>query len=132
MTRYNKRNDDGRDLEVQKNTMFCGIPFVVNLQDRAMTELMCNDEGEPIYDRTQEHLTSSDAMIIAVRKQLLDAVTNLRDDGKAPPNVDNVELDKVRPATLRLPIDADWKIASEAARQAVLGKPSAADLPTIL
>ena len=47
MTRYNKRNDYGRDLEVQKNTMFCGIPFVVNLQDRAMTELMCNDKGEP-------------------------------------------------------------------------------------
>ena len=40
MTRYNKRNDYGRDLEVQKNTMFCGIPFVVNLQDRAMTETM--------------------------------------------------------------------------------------------
>jgi hypothetical protein len=93
---------------------------------------MCNDKGEPIYDRTQEHLTSSDAMIIAVRKQLLDAVTNLRDRGKVPPNVDNVELDKVRAATLRLPIDADWKTASEAARQAVLGKPSAGDLPTIL
>jgi hypothetical protein len=132
MTRYNKRNDYGRDLEVQKNTMFCGIPFVVNLQDRAMTELMCNDKGEPIYDRTQEHLTSSDAMIVVVRKQLLDAVTNLRDRGKVPPNVDNVELDKVRAATLRLPIDADWKTASEAARQAVLGKPSAGDLPTIL
>ena len=49
-----------------------------------------------------------------------------------PPNVDNVELDKVRAATLRLPIDADWKMASKAARQAVFGKPSAGDLPTIL
>jgi phthalate 4,5-dioxygenase len=132
MTRYNNRNDYGRDLEVQKNTMFCGIPFVVNLQDRAMTELMCNDKGEPIYDRTQEHLTSSDAMIIAVRRQLLDAVTKLRDHGKAPPNVDNVALDKVRAATLRLPIDADGKTASGALRQAVLGEPSAADLPMIL
>jgi phenylpropionate dioxygenase-like ring-hydroxylating dioxygenase large terminal subunit len=132
MTKYNKRNDYGRDLDVQKSTMFCGIPFVVNLQDRAMTELMCNDKGEPIYDRTQEHLTSSDAMIIAVRKQLLDAVTNLRDNGKVPPNVDNVELDKVRAATLRLPIDGDWKAASEAARRVANGKPSAGDLPTIL
>jgi len=35
-------------------------------------------------------------MIIAVRKQLLDADTNLRDHGKGPPNVDNIELDKVR------------------------------------
>ena len=24
-----------------------------NLQDRAMTELMCNADGEPLYDRTQ-------------------------------------------------------------------------------
>ena len=71
-------------------------------------------------------------MIIAVRRQLLDAATNLRDHRKAPPNVDNVELDKVRPATLRLPIDADWQGASEAARQAVRGKPNAGDLPTIL
>ena len=97
-----------------------------------MTELMCNDKGEPIYDPTQEHLTSSDAMIIAVRRQLLDAVTNLHDHGKVPPNVDNVELDKVRAATLRLTIDADWKTESVAARQAVLGTPSAGDLPTIL
>lgn len=56
----------------------------------------------------------------------------LRADGKVPPNVDNVELDKIRAATLRLPIDADWKMASEAARQAVFGKPIAGDMPMIL
>jgi phthalate 4,5-dioxygenase oxygenase subunit len=94
-----------------------------------MTELMCNERGEAIYDRTQEHLTSSDAMIIAVRKQLLDAVKNLRDTSEVPANVDDVGLDKVRPATLRLPIDADWKSASELARRAVAGKPSAAEVP---
>ena len=73
MTKANKRNDYGRDLTLQNTLLFCGIPFSGNLQDRAMTELMCNDAGEPIYDRTQEHLSSCDAMIIAVRKQLLDA-----------------------------------------------------------
>jgi hypothetical protein len=26
MTRYNKRNDYGRDLQVQEKLMFCGIP----------------------------------------------------------------------------------------------------------
>jgi phthalate 4,5-dioxygenase len=131
MTRYNKRNDYGRDLQVQDKLMFCGIPFVVNLQDRAMTELMCNERGEAIYDRTQEHLTSSDAMIITVRKQLLDAAIKLRDTGEVPANVDHVELDKVRPATLKLPIDADWKLASEIARRAVAGKPSAAEVPRL-
>ena len=129
MTRHNKRNDYGRDLRVEEKLMFCGIPFVVNLQDRAMTELMCNERGEAIYDRTHEHLTSSDAMIIAVRKQLLAAVKKLRDTSEVPANVDDVALDKVRPATLRLPIDADWKSASELARQAVAGKPSVAEVP---
>ena len=94
-----------------------------------MTELMCNDQGEPIYNRTQEHLTSSDAMIIAVRKQVLDAVKKLRDTDEVPANVDDVELDKVRPATLKLPIDADWRAASEIARRAIVGKPSAAEVP---
>jgi len=51
LTKANKRNDYGRDLKVQEETMFCGIPFVGNLQDRAMTELMTNGKGEPIYDR---------------------------------------------------------------------------------
>ena len=132
MTKANKRNDYGRDMKVQENAMFCGIPFVGNLQDRAMTELMCNNAGEPIYDRMQEHLTSSDAMIIAVRRQLLDAAKALRDKGEPPANVDCVELDQVRAASLKLPIDVDWKSASETARRATVGQPSAADVPLIL
>ena len=35
--------------------------------------------------------------------------TWLRDTGEAPANVDDVTLDKVRAATVKLPIDADWK-----------------------
>jgi phthalate 4,5-dioxygenase len=132
MTRANKRNDYGRDLKVQKESMFCGIPFVGNLQDRAMTELMTNERGEPIYDRTKEHLGSSDVMIIAVRRQLLDAVTRLRDEGKVPANVDNVELDKVRSASLQCPAGADWKALSESARRAIPGQPAAAEVGLIL
>ena len=132
MTKANKRNDYGRDLTLQNTLMFCGIPFSGNLQDRAMTELMCNDAGEPIYDRTQEHLSSCDAMIVAVRKQLLEAAKRLSEKSEVPANVDDVELDKVRPASLKLPIDADWKAASEVARRVNPGQPSAGDVPTIL
>lgn len=132
MTKANKRNDYMRDMELQDTLMFVGIPFVGNLQDRAMTELMCNDEGEAIYDRTQEHLTGADAMIVAVRRQLIEAATTLRDAGSVPANVDEVALDQVRTASLRLPIDADWKAASETARKVVPGTASAADLPLIL
>ena len=132
LTRANKRNDYMRNRQVEKESMFNGVPFVVNLQDRAMTELMCNAEGEPIYDRTQEHLGSSDAMVITVRKQLLHAVLRLHDGGGVPANVDDVRLDRVRSASLRLPVGADWRTISEAARNADSGQPPASDLPLIL
>ncbi|WP_178133908.1 Rieske 2Fe-2S domain-containing protein [Vineibacter terrae] len=132
LTKANKRNDYGRDLKAQAETMFCGIPFVGNLQDRAMTELMTNERGEAIYDRTKEHLGSSDAMIVAVRRQLINAATRLRDEGKVPANVDNVELDRVRSASLRYPAGADWKALSAPARRVNPDQPSAADVPLIL
>ena len=57
----NKGNDYLRDYELEKTTQFCGILFAGNLQDRAMTELMCNEDGiEPIYDRSKEHLGTTD------------------------------------------------------------------------
>lgn len=132
MTKYNKRNDYGRDLDVQRSTMFCGIPFAGNLQDRAMTELMTNDRGEPIYDRSKEHLSSSDAMIVAVRRQLINAATRLHEDGVAPENVENVALDRVRSASLRLPAGSDWIALSEEARRVGENKPAAADLPLVI
>jgi phthalate 4,5-dioxygenase len=131
LTKANKRNDYFRDLSVEKESMFNGVPFVMNLQDRAMTELMCDADGNPIYDRTQEHLGSSDMMVIAVRRQLLQATLRLQDGGSPPANVDHVGFDRVRSATLRLPIDADWKTISETARNADSGHPPAADLPLI-
>ena len=132
LTKANKRNDYGRDLAVQANTMFCGIPFVGNLQDRAMTELMTNDAGEAIYDRTKEHLGSTDAMIVTVRRQLLNAVMRLRDQSVVPPNVDNIELDKVRSASLRYPVGVDWKALSAEARRVTAGKLSAAEVALII
>jgi len=132
LTKANKRNDFMRNREVEKTSMFNGVPFVLNLQDRAMTELMCDADGNPIYDRTQEHLGSSDAMVITVRKQLLHAVVRLHDGGGVPANVDNVKLDRVRSASLKLPPGADWKGISEGARDADSGKPPAADLPLIM
>ena len=46
LTRANKTNDYHRDLDVERTLMHCGIPFVLSLQDRAMTELMCGADGE--------------------------------------------------------------------------------------
>ena len=106
-------------MEVEKYEMMSGVPFVMNLQDRAMTELMANPvTGEPIYDRTREHLGTTDGMCIIVRRQLLRAANALMEDGTVPPNVDNAELNHVRHACVGLPVDGDWVAASEAQRYA--------------
>ncbi|MDE2969605.1 MAG: Rieske 2Fe-2S domain-containing protein [Chloroflexota bacterium] len=112
----NKDNDYWRDMEVEKTEMMSGVPFVMNLQDRAMTELMANPAGEAIYDRTREHLGTTDGMCIVVRRQLIRAANAHMEDGTVPPNVDDAELNHVRHACVGLDIDGDWVAASEAQR----------------
>ena len=112
----NKDTDYARDMEVEKTEMMSGVPFVMNLQDRAMTELMANAAGEPIYDRTREHLGTTDGMCIIVRRQLIRAASAHLEDGTVPPNVDDAELNHVRHACVGLDIDGDWVAASEAQR----------------
>jgi phthalate 4,5-dioxygenase len=132
VTKANKSNDYYRDLDVEKTLMHCGIPFVLNLPDRAMTELMCSDNGEPLYDRTQENLGSTDAFVIAVRAQLLAAAKRLRDTGDWPPNVDDVSWDRVRAASVVLPADIDWRAHSKLARSADSGEGPSNDVPLII
>jgi phthalate 4,5-dioxygenase len=127
-TKANKYNDYGLDYELQKTSLFCGIPFVGNLQDRAMTELMTGEHGEVIYDRSHEHLGTLDIMVITVRRQLLRAVKAYRDEGILPPNIDNAEMDRVRHATVILPKDADWVQITERIRDGHAGLPVAHEM----
>ncbi len=117
-TKANIHNDYLRDLELQKE-LTLGIPFLGNLQDRAMTETMGS-----IYDRTQEHLGTTDAMVIFVRRRLIAAARALRDQGVTPPNVDDPALYRVRPASVLLPEGESWITATEKARQSDAGCPS--------
>jgi hypothetical protein len=123
----NKSNDYLRDFELERTTYFCGIqpPATAgNLQDRAMTELMCNEDGiEPIYDRSKEHLGTTDSMVIYARRALIRAAKTFRDQGRLPGNVDNVDLDRVRSASVVLPEAADWVGATAAARDSDAGVP---------
>ena len=132
MTTANKRNDFMLNREVQKDIMYNGIPFVMNLQDRAMTELMCDAAGNPLYDRTQEHLGSSDVYVIAVRRQLITAAKRLRDEGVAPRNVGEPGLGRVRMGAFLLDKNADWKSETADARNPDAGLPVAHDMPLIV
>jgi hypothetical protein len=127
-TKANKHNDYQRDFDVERTKMVSGVPAIGNLQDRAMTELMSNERGEVIYDRSHEHLGSLDIMCIAVRRQMLKAIKAFRDTGTLPANVDNVRLDRVRPATVVLPEGVDWVEETRAIRDADSGAAAAWDI----
>lgn len=90
------------DYEAQEERRFSGVPSV-NLQDKAVLETM-----GPIVKRHIEHLGTSDAMIIQVRKRLINAAKALRDHGTTPPGVGQPESYRVRSATTVLPNGTDW------------------------
>jgi hypothetical protein len=112
------RNDYLIDRKAQKSTSYTGIGSIF-LQDQAVTESM-----GPVYDRSTEHLGTSDLMIIRTRKRLIDAATALRDTGKVPPGVDDPGVYAVRSGGVVLPSGADWVEGTKALRQAGVTHPN--------
>jgi phthalate 4,5-dioxygenase oxygenase subunit len=96
-------NDYLLDREVQRTTNYTGILGVSN-QDYAVTESM-----GPIYDRSQEHLGTTDLAIIRLRQQLIDAARNL-EKGVDPPGVDlDIAWDRLRSEERVIGPDEDWR-----------------------
>jgi len=116
----NAANDYTRDYEVQRTKTFTGVPSIF-LQDQSVTESM-----GPIFDRTTEHLGTTDAMVIQVRKRLMDAARTLRESGETPDGVDRPEIYGVRSGSIVLPKTMNWLEGSAEALQAFSGLPVAA------
>ena len=106
--RLNASNDYGLDYDLQRTSWFCGVPST-QIQDIAIQESM----GK-IYDRTQEHLGTSDTAIIHFRQRWLATARALSDTGQAPPGVNAPHTYAVRAASLVLPRGESW---AEAGRQ---------------
>ena len=104
------------DREVQRTESYTGIEGI-HLQDQAITESM-----GPIYDRTQENLGTSDAMIVRTRRRLIRSAVAHR-EGTTPPGVDNPELYRQRSGGIILPRDADWIESTEELRKAFTENP---------
>jgi phthalate 4,5-dioxygenase len=95
-TKQNKANDYLIDRELQKSGIsYTGIKGIA-VQDIAVQESM-----GPIYDRTKEHLGTSDTAIIAARRRLMSAARGLP-HGTSPPGLDPASQ-RVRAASLVLP-----------------------------
>jgi nitrite reductase/ring-hydroxylating ferredoxin subunit len=94
------------DREVQRDEQsergFTGLANVPT-QDRAISW----SQG-PLYDRSQEHLGTTDAMVIRVRRRLLEAAKALREHGTTPPGVDQPEVYRQRSGWAILPRGVDY------------------------
>jgi phenylpropionate dioxygenase-like ring-hydroxylating dioxygenase large terminal subunit len=103
----NKENDYLIDREAQANNVsFTGINGGRNgvfLEDQCVTESM----GQ-VYDRSREHLGTSDSMVIRTRRRLLNAAKAFRDEGLLPEAVDSPEVVAVRSGGVLLPRGVDW------------------------
>lgn len=91
------------DRAFQQET-FSGIRDFVS-QDMAVTESM-----GPVYDRTKEHLGTTDLAIIRMRSMLIDAARGL-EDGLAPPGLAGQgDFRTIRSAEKILDEGEDWRI----------------------
>jgi phthalate 4,5-dioxygenase oxygenase subunit len=106
-------NDHLRDYDLQRSgRSFTGLPSVA-LEDQAVTESM-----GPLLDRDEEHLGSSDAMVIRTRRRLINAAKAFRDKGVVPPGVNEPAVYGQRGGGLFLPEDADWWESTKELRRA--------------
>jgi hypothetical protein len=111
-------NDYQIDRDSQRtNQSYTGIPSIY-LQDQAVTESM-----GPIYKRWEEHLGTSDAMIIRTRRRLIDAARALRDQGTPPPGVADPSAYAVRSGGVVVPRGVSWVEATTELRKAFLSHP---------
>jgi phenylpropionate dioxygenase-like ring-hydroxylating dioxygenase large terminal subunit len=106
-----RHNDYLIDREVQaKKQSFTGINGILQ-QDMAVTDSM-----GAIYDRSREHLGTTDALIIRTRRRLIAAAKALRAQGALPPGVDDPAVYRTRSGGVLLPRHADWQDATQALR----------------
>jgi hypothetical protein len=91
---------------------YTGIPGI-HQQDQAITESMGT-----IYERTREHLGTSDAMVIRTRRRVINAAKALANQGVIPPGVDDASIYHQRSGGVILPRSTDWLEATVNLRKA--------------
>jgi hypothetical protein len=108
-----------RDLQRRREGPdgYTGIASV-QTQDQAMTNSM-----GLVYDRSQERLGTSDAMIIRTRRRLINAARTFAETGEIPLTVLHPEFYRVRSGSTLLPVATDWMVGTEKLREAFAEHP---------
>jgi phthalate 4,5-dioxygenase len=114
-------NDFLIDREAQRankgSAGYTGVSGIA-MQDAAVTSSM-----GPIYDRRQEHLGTSDVMVIRVRRRVIAAIQAHMKHGVTPPGVDDPAAYRVRSGGVLLPQGADWFESTRELRKAFVDHP---------
>jgi phthalate 4,5-dioxygenase oxygenase subunit len=122
----NASNDYMIDREWQKSgESYSGIKGI-RQQDAAVTGSM-----GAIYNRSAEHLGTTDALIIRTRRCMLNAAKALRDHGITPPGVNNPEIYALRSGGTVLPKGLDWWDATKDLRRAFVDRTEMAPMAAL-
>jgi hypothetical protein len=84
-----------------------------------------------IYNRSAEHLGTTDALIIRTRRCMINAAKALRDDGITPPGVNNPEIYALRSGGTVLPKGLDWWDATKDLRRAFVDRTEMAQMAAL-
>ena len=111
----NRANDYLLDRERQRSENFTGMRGIRE-EDIAVQE---DQFGGPITDRTKEHLGTSDAGVIALRRRLLNAVRNLQ-RGHEPVEVRCAHAYRVHPTASLAVREVPFETVAESAMPATV------------
>lgn len=105
-----RQNRWSQDREAMKRGESHSGLFGVQVEDAAVQESM-----GPLYDRSKEHLCSSDLAVVRMRRLMLQSVRDFTEKGATPLGLgQSVDYHKLRAAELMLPIGTPWHHAEEA------------------
>jgi phthalate 4,5-dioxygenase oxygenase subunit len=114
-SKYNRANAYGFDAALMSRYN-AGLPGLW-VQDAA-----CQSGVSAIYDRSREHLGTSDTGVVRTRRRLLDAVHQLQEHGRRPSSTTSPEQFAVRAISITVPAGADWLARGREPMRAEPGK----------
>lgn len=82
----------------------------------------CQSGVAAIYDRSQEHLGTTDTGIVRTRRLLLDSLKRLAADGQRPVSATDPDQFLWRAISITIPAGGDWKQAGAEVMKAKLGQ----------